>query len=434
MGDPHWSGRSREQCKIRMQRSKPVMKILVLASDIPATVNMPGSPRLYSLCKGLARHHRLTLATLSQSQARYQAFLGDPMADGVFQEIVILPAPPKPCWWRSQVHRLYQAAHFVTRYRHPQYHADQCRKIREMFIEGGFDVIYVDGLIMAQYLADCSKFPAIIDLHDSLTLLYSRATQVEPRWLRRLQLYSETKSIGRQERTLSRVFSTVVTNSRVDEEFLKVLDPSANTLTIGNGVDSEFFGVSDVVSDKSRLVFTGVMNYGPNEDAAIFFCDAILPLIHAHYPQVQFWIVGKDPTEKVGMLAGRPGVHVTGGVDDIRPYLETAGIYVCPIRYGAGIKNKILAALSMKKAVVATRVSIEGLDLRDNEHLIIADEPEKFAAQVIRLLEDPALVERLGRNGQALVSAGYSWESSASQLEDILLAATSAKSRSDRSL
>jgi glycosyltransferase involved in cell wall biosynthesis len=121
-------------------------------------------------------------------------------------------------------------------------------------------------------------------------------------------------------------------------------------------------------------------------------------------------------------------------VDDIRPYLEGAGIFVCPIRYGAGIKNKILAALSMNKAVVATRMSIEGLDLQDNEHLIIADEPEKFAAQVVRLLEDPQLVARLGRNGQAMVSAGYSWQRSASQLEDVLLAATGSHPRIDGSI
>ena len=149
---------------------------------------------------------------------------------------------------------------------------------------------------------------------------------------------------------------------------------------------------------------------------------------------MQFWVVGKDPTEKVRMLAERPGVHVTGGVDDIRPYLDSAGIFVCPIRYGAGIKNKILAALSMNKAVVATRMSIEGLDLQDNEHLIIADEPEKFAAQVVRLLEDPELVARLGRNGQELVSAGYSWENSTSQLEDVLLAATGSQPRINGSI
>ena len=120
------------------------------------------------------------------------------------------------------------------------------------------------------------------------------------------------------------------------------------------------------------------------------------------------------------MLAQRPGVHVTGGVPDMRPFLETAGVFVCPLRFGSGVKNKILAALAMQKAVVATRVSLEGLDLREDEHVIAADEPGTFAAQVIRLIEDPSLAARLGRNGQAFVRAKYSWESSATLLEGLL--------------
>lgn len=407
------------------------MKIMVLAWDIPATTNMPGSPRLFSLCKRLSRHHRLMLVAFSRSQERYQIFLDDPVVQGVFDEIEILPNSPVPDWWHRQVHRFSQEAHFVTRYRSPKYHAEQCQKIRTVFVEGEFDVIYADGLVMAQYVMDANlECPAIIDLHDSLTLLYTRTMQAELRWLRKLALFAETQSIGRWEKSLSRRFSAIITNSKVDEAFLRSRDPYGNIVTIGNGVDGEFFmPTDDKKSDMTKLVFTGVMNYAPNEDSAIYFCDAILPLIQEHHPRVQFWVVGKDPTERVQMLAHRPGVHVTGGVPDMRPFLETAGVFVCPIRYGAGVKNKILAALAMRKAVVATRVSLEGLDLREDEHVIIADEPERFAAQIIRLIEDPDLAARLGRNGQAFVRSEYSWESSATLLEGILLDAVNVNSQ-----
>jgi glycosyltransferase involved in cell wall biosynthesis len=183
-------------------------------------------------------------------------------------------------------------------------------------------------------------------------------------------------------------------------------------------------------SDMSKLVFTGIMDYGPNEDAAIYFCDAILPAIQERYPQVAFWVVGKHPTERVQMLAQRPGVHVTGGVPDVRPFLETAGIFVCPLRFGSGVKNKILAALAMGKGVVATRVSLEGLDLQEDEHVLAADEPGTFAAQVIKLIEDPGMAARLARNGQAFVRAEYSWERSATLLEGILRDAANHQHRS----
>lgn len=340
---------------------------------------------------------------------------------GVFEEIVLMMSPPSAKWWPRQVHRLLQQVHFVTRFRNPEYHAEQCQKIRDIFIQGAFDVLYVDGLLMAQYVMDSRlQRPAIIDLHDCLTLLYSRTRRLEPSWRQKLALYAETRSIARWEGSLSRVFSAIIVNSAVDEAFLKLLDPSANTLTIGNGVDSGFFRPSDIEANMSKLVFTGVMSYGPNEDAAVYFCDAILPLIRERLPHVEFWIVGMDPTEKVCDLVRRPNVHVTGGVPDIRPYVQSAGIFVCPIRYGAGIKNKLLAALAMQKAVIATRLSIDGLDLKEDQDLVVVDGAEDFAAQVIRLIEEPAYAKRLGQSGYATVKARYSWESSANSLEETL--------------
>jgi len=394
------------------------VNILVLAWDIPATTNMPGSPRLFNLCKELSRSHRLTLAAFSLSQERHDTFLADPAQRGVFQDTVILPNPGAPGWWDRQVHRLRGEPYFVTRHLAPEYHAEQCRRVRDLFVRGGFDVLYADGLMMAQYVVDSDlECPAIIDLHDSLSLLFSRTAQAEPHWLRRLALRAQTRSIARWEKLLSARFGAVITNSRVDEAFLKSLDPSGNVVVIGNGVDSEFFQPSSGKGDMARLVFTGVMDYGPNEDAALHFCDAILPEIRRRVPQAEFWVVGKYPTERVQMLGQRPGVRVTGGVPDMRPFLESAGIFVCPLRYGSGVKNKILAALAMRKAVVATRLSLEGLDLREEVHVVAADEPATFADQVVRLIEDPDLAARLGRDGQAFVRTEYSWARSAELLE-----------------
>jgi glycosyltransferase involved in cell wall biosynthesis len=165
------------------------------------------------------------------------------------------------------------------------------------------------------------------------------------------------------------------------------------------------------------------MDYGPNEDAAIHFAENILPLIQQRQPEVQFWVVGKDPTERVRALADRPGVHVTGGVPDVRPYLGKAGLFVCPLRYGTGVKNKLLAALAMQKPVVATRRSLDGLELRENEDLLVADEPAEFAAKVVQLIENPGQARRLARTGRAFVGDTYSWESSGKALEDVLLGA-----------
>jgi glycosyltransferase involved in cell wall biosynthesis len=397
------------------------MNVLVVAGRVPATPGMPGSPRLFSLCKGLSKRHRLTLAALDRNPDRYAAFLADPMVAGVFAEIVLLPAPPEPTWWGRQAHRTLRQPYFKTRVRTPRFHAEQCRRIHDVFSRGDFEVVYADGLSMSQYIAGAKLgAPAVIDIHDCLSLLHKRGSEFQPNRLRKIAVWAEAASIAREERSLSRTFRRIITNSDVDEAYIKLLDRRANTLTIGNGVDADYFKSVAAAADMSRLVFTGVMGYGPNEDAAVYFAQDILPLIHARHPEAEFFVVGNSPTDRVAALAQARGVHVTGGVPDMRPYLESAGIFVCPLRFGAGVKNKILAALAMSRPVVATTLSVEGLDLADGQDLLLADEPAQFASRVVQLMEDPVYARQLGNHGQTTVKSKYSWETSANLIETAL--------------
>jgi hypothetical protein len=171
------------------------------------------------------------------------------------------------------------------------------------------------------------------------------------------------------------------------------------------------------VLEGDKIVFTGVMGYAPNEDAALHFVEDIFPLVKARRPEVQFWIVGSEPSERVKALTRIPGIHVTGKVDDVRPYVRSATVFVCPLRVGSGVKNKILAAMAMQKATVATSMSIDGLDLADNREVLLADEPQAFAEKVVRLLTDQKAVQQLGVNGLVRVQGQYSWAAMGRELE-----------------
>jgi glycosyltransferase involved in cell wall biosynthesis len=151
------------------------------------------------------------------------------------------------------------------------------------------------------------------------------------------------------------------------------------------------------------------MDYGPNEDAVVHFSEDILPLIRRERPDVRFSVVGSGPTPRVRSLADTPGVHVTGRVEDVRPYVQSAAVFVCPLRAGAGMKNKILAAMAMRCPAVATSLSLEGIEARPDEHVLMADGAEAFAAQVLRLLREPAFARQLADRSYDLVRTRYSW-------------------------
>ena len=206
------------------------------------------------------------------------------------------------------------------------------------------------------------------------------------------------------------------------EQVIREVSPASNAMTITNGVDMGYFAPDHSRVDADKLVFTGVMGYGPNEDAAVFFSREIFPFVRKRRPNAEFWIVGSDPTDRVRDLGLISGVHVTGKVDDVRPYLKEAAVFVCPLRYGTGVKNKLLAAMAMQKPIVATPLSIDGLDLADKREVLLADEPQAFAEKVVGLLEDRNAAGRLGSNGLVRVQSQYSWAAMGQALEKAIQA------------
>lgn len=402
------------------------MKILVLATDIPATSRMPGSPRLFNLCRELARHHELILAARCSSQEGYRSYLADPASPNVFRRIEILPEPSGPSWWGHRQHRLRQAAYFETRYQYPGYFGSVRKLIQALCREEQIDLIYVDLIMMAQYVDPKWHIPAIIDLHDSMTHLATRMARSEPGWRKRLAAYGLLMSVRRLERELGSVFDLIITNSPVDEQVLKGLSSDMRTLTITNGVDMEFFSPDATRVEPGKLVFTGVMGYAPNEDAAMHFADDILPLVRRTCPDATFWIVGSDPSERLKAYGKRPGIHVTGKVDDVRPYVRSSALFVCPLRVGSGVKNKILAAMAMEKATVATPLSIDGLAVAEEREVLVAGDPQAFADKVVRLLADEQEVRRLGRNGLACARRNYSWAAMGKAMDEAIQSVSTA--------
>jgi glycosyltransferase involved in cell wall biosynthesis len=181
---------------------------------------------------------------------------------------------------------------------------------------------------------------------------------------------------------------------------------------VPTGVDTEFFQpTGSVAPAPHNLVFTGSMDWLPNEDAIRWFTGEVLPRVRRTLPDVELTVVGRDPFPGLLELSARdPGVVVTGRVADVRPYMERAAAYVVPIRVGGGTRLKIYEAMAMAKPVISTTVGAEGLPVRDGQELLIGDTPDEFAAAVVRVLEDEVLARELGARAAATVRARFGWD------------------------
>jgi glycosyltransferase involved in cell wall biosynthesis len=191
---------------------------------------------------------------------------------------------------------------------------------------------------------------------------------------------------------------------------------------VTNGVDLDYFAPdSSIQRDKYTVVFTGKMSYHANVTAVLFFVQQVLPLIWEKEPKVHFQIVGKDPPEAIRQLAEDPRIEVTGTVSDIRPYLADATVAVCPVRYAAGVQFKILEALAMDTPVVTTTAGAAGLAPHSRESVLVAANEKEMSLQVLQVLLQPQLAEKMVENGRRYVEEHHSWVAGAKQLTQVYL-------------
>jgi glycosyltransferase involved in cell wall biosynthesis len=257
--------------------------------------------------------------------------------------------------------------------------------------------------------------------HNVEAEIWRRHAETEARRLRKRLYRTQWKRMLRFEgRTVAR-FDRVLAVSDVDRETLQRLYGNrlaAPVSVIPTGVDTQYFAPLPPSRDRRpNIVFTGSMDWLPNSDGVEYFCREILPLVRQEEPEATFTIVGRSPTPAVRRLAAECAVEVTGRVEDVRPYLAKATVYVVPLRIGGGTRLKIFEAMSAGRAVVSTKIGAEGLPAEDGRHLLLADDPPSFARAVVRLIRDAGAREQIERDARALVTERYDWAAAALHLE-----------------
>ncbi len=285
------------------------------------------------------------------------------------------------------------------------------RAIDEYLSRHDYDLVHCFGSVSVYEF-----FPLFADRPNVITpyeahALYLQSAAAQGDWKSRLRL----PLVRRFERFMFTPFDRTVVISDADRALLLNLNPALNIETIPNGIELERFRPLELERDPSTLLFVGNFDYAPNQDAARVLTDQVLPRVQQALPDARLQLVGANPPAWLRDLANDQ-IEITGRVPDVAPYLARATVFVCPLRIGAGLKNKVLEALAMGIPVAATPLSVDGINVRDGESALVA-EVDKIAAKTIELLGDSALRERLSQGGRALIESQYSWEKTASSYE-----------------
>jgi polysaccharide biosynthesis protein PslH len=233
--------------------------------------------------------------------------------------------------------------------------------------------------------------------------------------VRRLFTAALARRLREDESAHVRGCDGILSVSDRDRDMFRRIAPETPVYAVPNGVDLSRFTPRGIEREPRSLVFAGVMNYPPNNEGVRRFLEKILPLVAASVPDVRVTIVGQNPSRAVRRRTS-DRVRVTGYVDDVRPYLESAEVFIAPLYAGGGTRLKILEAMAMGTPVVSTSIGCEGLRVRPGEHLLVADAPEEFARAILLLFRDHVLRGALAARGLELVQSGYGWDRIGSDL------------------
>ena len=280
-----------------------------------------------------------------------------------------------------------------------------------------YDLIWVSGWDMIVNLPEGNRVPVLADAVDDGVLEWWRNLRQARGLASRLRSLKWLWMNARFERRFFGAAQGVLFVAEPDAGVFRRIAPRTPTYVVHNGVDTDYFRPLGTPRQRDTLVFEGNMGFAPNVEAAVYFVRDVLPLIRKQRP-VRLALVGIRPAPAVQALAG-PDVEVTGVVDDVRPYLDRAAVFVCPMLSGAGIKNKILQAWAMGIPVVGTTAATGGLAVRDGENVLLGDTPQALAAAVLRALEDSDLARRLGDGGRRTALEHYTWAAKARELETV---------------
>jgi len=399
-------------------------RILFLTPQLPYPPQQGTAIRNYNLILQAARQHEVHLLSFVDGDTKVDP---GPLRQ-VCTGLETIPAPHRSSWRRLITvlsSPLPDIAHRLSSALFQQ-------RLGTILGTTHMDVLQIEGLEMARYGLRASQMAGaeapflVFDAHNAEYVLQRRIFEMDSRhprrWLGALYSLIQWAKLHRYEAMVCRQVDRVIACSAPDAQTLARLVANLEPLVVPHGVDTQHYRpgvVSPAPLVGEALVFTGKMDFRPNVDAILWFCSEVLPEIQRAAPEAHLYVVGKNPHVRLQPLARKPGITVTGFVEDPRPYIKAAAVYVVPLLTGGGMRLKILEAMAMGRPIVSTTLGCEGIPAVPERDIVLADTAGSFAQKVLALLGDNVRRDQLGHAGRAFVEQHFDWQTVTVPLEKV---------------
>jgi glycosyltransferase involved in cell wall biosynthesis len=381
-------------------------RVLFISPTIPFPLTEGGRIRTYSLLKSLSREFEVVFMALQSSPRLMSMAELDAIrltmteaSDALPQQAIKKTDPAaQPISWILRLPRLSYANY-------------KSRKIlRQIIFNSRFDTIFLDYTKMAQYLGALNGTTArkILNVHNAESDTARQMMSSQSPGPAKGVYWLQWKLFEAYEKRFVPRCDLLLAPSQADADFYRRLAPDIKTIVIPNAVDTDALTPLGAREEPFSLIYPGRMDYAPNAEAVEIFCRQIMPRIARATSAVHFYIVGKNPPLVVQRLESEQ-ITVTGFVEEVLPYWKKASALVVPLSIGSGTRIKILEAMALGRPVISTSKGCEGLEVIHEKHLLIADDPERFAEHVIRVLKNPEEYFEMSRAARKLVEEKYSF-------------------------
>jgi polysaccharide biosynthesis protein PslH len=402
---------------------RPGSRILFVSEKFPWPIDDGGQIRTYNVLRTLASEFEVSLVALEPPSPAHEKPIRD-----LRVEVKTL-RKVRPRWAMPW----YATQSLFTRAPYPlakNFSRAMLAEIRGQLATGTVGALHMNQIDAVQYVEPLGlargRSPSarrfapepgvrtVFDTLNVLTTMYERLAEAARDPLRKAYCTLQWRKMSRYERAIMRAVDRVLVCSEIEKDLLRVWGVE-QAMLVPNGVDTSYFSFEERAPRSPdappTIVFSGGMDYLPNQDGVRWFIESVLPELKKLLPRAKLVVVGKNPPPSLTALAKPGEIEITGRVDDVRPYVRGSDVMVVPLRIGGGTRLKILEALSMGVPIVSTKVGAEGILVTDAKDILVADDPPAMARAIASLCSDPARASELVRNGRELVRSRYDWPS-----------------------